>query len=164
MKYILERNSFTNDDIKKALNSSIKSGDISMKISPDEFINKELNRQYPEIGTFESMVKSSFISHGDESRMGDFIKRFKELNIDVSKLEELFPKYLEYKKYPLDPPMEYDYDLYDDNGDEVDEEIKRYDDDMDKWYDESDIHEEVREEFNNEVKRLCVIARKILDI
>ena len=179
MRYITERQSYDQDDIKNALGRSIKSGDIKMNISFDEFVNKSLNLQKPEIGSFESMAQGGFISAGDEERMENYINRFKNLDIDTSKLEEMFPKYQEYKKFPMDEPHKHDYQIWyvdqrrytneeDPEGEnwhrEDKEARKEYEDDLNQWYEDDDKHQIVREEFNNEVRRLCIIAKEKLEI
>ena len=77
MKYITERSSFNRKEIIKGLYKSVKNGEISMNITPDEFIHRSLKSQNPEIGTFESMVKSGFVSMSDEQRMGNILKGLK---------------------------------------------------------------------------------------
>jgi hypothetical protein len=177
MKYILERNSFNKEDIRKALNTSVKSGDIKMKMSPDEFIDDVLNKYHPEFGTFESLVKFKSITLSYQEKMHEYIHKFKELGIDTSKLEALYPKYKEYLKFPIDEPHEEDYTInyqderyYSDEEDpteedwwrEDEEEKAQYEKDLEEWYIDDDKHELVRNEFNTEVVRLCGIAEKII--
>ena len=169
MKYIKENNSsrYDQSDIKKALSRSIKSGDIKMSISFDEFVNKSLNLQKPEIGSFESLVQDMFISMGDEIRMGDYIKRFNQLDIDTSKLDALFPKYQEYLNFDWDGPREEDFidGSYEDDEDEkYKKDLKEYEEIYNNWWEKSDEHQDIREEFNIEVKRLCEIAKEKLGI
>ena len=61
----------------------------------------------------------------------------------------------------MDPPYKHEYNLYY-NDKEDDEEREEYEKHLNEWEIESDKHEIVRKEFNDEVKRLCKIARKII--
>ena len=124
MKYIIERHLYNIEDIQKAMARSVKSGDIKMNISFDEFVNKSLNLQRPEIGSFESMVKTGFISMGDEVRMKKYITQFKNIGIDTSKLDKLYPEYQKYLDFPMDPLYSYDYD---------DDESTQYGSDLEYW-------------------------------
>jgi hypothetical protein len=156
MKYINERELYNKSDIEKAMGRSIKSGDIKMNISFDEFVNKSLNLQQPPIGSFEGMVQNGFISMGSERQMEDFLNRFKQLDIDTSKLETLFPAYKEYLKYPMDQPSDGDYSIYgydqrkwtreeDPTGEgwwrEDSEARLEYEKDLEEWEIKTDEHE-----------------------
>ena len=168
MKYIIERHKFSTNEIKDALKKSINIGDIKMNIPIDDFIDKNLTKLRPELGTFEYLVQSGFISMGDEQRMGEYIKRFNELGLDVSKLEKLFPKYQEYLNFPMDPPEEYDYFMYHTTSDgehlKDDESHTEYKRALDNWHKQSDKYEKIRQEFNDEVRKLMPLAKEKLGI
>lgn len=171
MKYIIERNIYSKEQVIRGLKRSMKKGEISMKISPEEFIDKSLDPQNPELGTFEHMVKGNVISMASEGRMGEYIKKFKKLGINTDKLDKLYPAYQKYLKSDWDPPIESDYlywnDYPDDNWEQDPQYIKdkkEYDEAYDKWEKENDHYEKVRKEFNDEVRRLIKIAKEKLDL
>jgi hypothetical protein len=103
MKHIKLFENYTKDQIKRMLQKAQKNSDVDIKIDIDELIDKNL-KNTPQFG-FEGFVEQEgrFISASDQMRMGEYIDKFKELGLDTTEAEKLYPKqkryvYLQYKE------------------------------------------------------------------
>lgn len=136
------------DEILNVINSLVKSGDITLNTISSEKFAKLLykkSKKYPRFG-FESLMmnladdsREDFISAGDYQRMGDYIDKIKELDIDASKLEKLYPMY---KKY----------------WDMVYGEYDKKEKDLDKLYKEFDKLNNYVDDFIAELKRISKLV------
>jgi hypothetical protein len=112
------------------------------------------SKKYPQFG-FENFFISTadgkmFVSEGDKERMPEYIKRIKDMGIECSKLEELLPKYEEWRKLGSD-----DYHGYDEDGNEITPED--YYDDYDRKLKEL---QPLAEKFEEELKN---ISKKVVE-
>ncbi len=88
MKHLKTFESYTDSDIKRMIDKTTNKGDMDLRVSPEEFIT---NGKAPELGSFEYFVSRDepFYSEGVKSRIGEFVDKFKELGLDISKIENI---------------------------------------------------------------------------
>ena len=98
MKHLMLFEFFTKEEVKKFLLKAQKNSKIDPNVNIDDLL-KGLKEPAEKTG-FEKFVESEakFISEGDYKRMKEYIEEFKKLNLDVSKLENLYPKLKRYKE------------------------------------------------------------------
>lgn len=98
MKYLKFFEFFTKEQVKKYLLKAQQNSKIDPNVNVDDLL-KGL-KETSEKTEFEKFVESEadFISEGDYNRMNEYIEEFKKLNLDVSKLESLYPKLKRYKE------------------------------------------------------------------
>lgn len=139
------------------INKLVENGDIILNKPIEDIVDSIVgkDKKYPQFG-FESFFISmangkGFISEADKDRMGDYIKRIKEMDIDVSKLEEL---YQSFKKYRLisneEDKLRHNYEL----GEE------EKDGEFDRLANELDSLEPKISEFNKELEN---ISKKVVE-
>lgn len=103
---------YTEKNIKDMLLKSQRKSQIYIK-APIEDIMKNIKNDVSLIGTFEGFIEDegSFISEGDKKRMGEYIKKIKDLGINTTEIEKLLPKYERYVylSYATSDMREFDY-------------------------------------------------------
>lgn len=87
MKYLVEYNKYTVDDIKKGLNRSISKGDIELKTDLDNIIKNIKGFEINSIERFIYDEDDNFVAESTPEKLIGYIKD-KKLDIDISKLEE----------------------------------------------------------------------------
>lgn len=113
MKKLKLFENFTKDNIKNLLLKGEKENDIIIKTNIDDFLDKNLKPK--EQFGFNAFVEEEgkFISEADYERMGEYIQKFKDLGLNTSKIEELYPKLQRYKHIEMkeldDLPYNSDY-------------------------------------------------------
>lgn len=77
------------------IKNTVKKGDMTIKITPEEFIK---NADQYELGSFEDFVMSGsyFFSYSVQEKIPEFVEKFKKLGLDVSEVEPLQYKMKEY--------------------------------------------------------------------
>jgi len=137
------------------INKLVDSGDITLNDkTPEQIVDTLIGKtkKYPQFG-FESLMltladddKKDFISEGDRERMGDYIKKIKDMDIDTSKLEELYPSVERERILYLkeEDKIRFNNELSEEEKDEA----------YDKLYKEIDSLKNNVKEFENELKKL----------
>jgi len=89
---------FTKQQVKDMLLKAQKNSKIDTNLNIDDLLTGLKDQS--EKTAFEKFVESEakFISEGDYQRMEEYIEEFKKLKLDVSKLEQLYPKLKRYKE------------------------------------------------------------------
>lgn len=153
MKHIKLFENYTKDQIKRMLQKAQKNSDIDIKIDIDELIDKNLKN--PSKFGFEGFVESegSFISWKDQLSMGEYIDKFKELGLDTTEAEKLYPKQ---KRYVHLQYKEEDNIYY--SGESDAKKNAKYK----KLSDEMDTLQPFIDKFNNIVRELAKKAKEIL--
>lgn len=149
MKHLELYENYTEKNIKDMLLKSQRKSQIDIK-APIEDILKNIKNDISLIGTFEGFIEDegSFISEGDKKRMGEYIKKMKDLGINTTKIEKLLPKYERYVylSYETSDMREFDY------------KNPKYI----KLLDEYDSLEPYAEKFENEIKILAKRTKRII--
>lgn len=137
---------FSKDDIKNMLSKAQKKSQLELKVDADEILTN-LDDPLKDRFGFKAIVREEarFLSEGDYQRMGEYIQQFKELGLDTTRIEKLYPKLQKYKQIQL---RDMDYAR-------TNSEIKKLDDKLDKLQPYVD-------ELVQEVKRLAKEAKKIV--
>lgn len=153
MKYLKTFENFTIEDIELMLQRAKNRSLIDKNVNIDNII-KNL-KEKPKIGTFEDFVdnEASFISAGDQQRMGEYIKKFKELGLNTKKAEYLYPKlerYLKIQNEIDDLHVNYDTEI---------EPSKK----IDNLYDEEEKLRPYIDDLESEIKKLAKKAKIILN-
>lgn len=143
MKHLKKFENYTKEDIKRVLTDAIKKGDVNV-----ENVLKELDKTVePDWKTdpFGHMVytNASFISEADKKRMPEYIEKLKKMT-DTIKLEELLPKFMEYRQLYMKDEENIRFTRYDSEK----EEDKAYR----KLYDKMDKLEPFVKEFETELR------------
>lgn len=137
---------FSKDDIKNMLSKAQKKSQLELKVDADEILTN-LDDPLKDRFGFKAIVREEarFLSEGDYQRMGEYIQQFKELGLDTTRIEKLYPKLQKYKQIQL---RDMDYAR-------TNSEIKKLDGKLDKLQPYVD-------ELVQEVKRLAKEAKKIV--
>jgi hypothetical protein len=153
MKYLKLFEDYSKEEIRNFLVKAQQNSQIDIKTNIDNLMNNLSKIKRPELGTFEYFVNSEarFISEGDYKRMGEYIEGFKKLGIDVSKVEELYPKLLRYKTIELKELDNYEHGY----------SQKEKEKNLDRLYDELDDLEPYKVQFDDEVKILTKKAKQL---
>ena len=161
MKHIKMYEDFSKEQIKKMLLKAQKNSQIDIKVNIDDLIN---NLKEPKDRTdFEQFVddEAKFISAHDESKMGEYIQKFKELGLNTSKIERLYPDFLRYQEIHLKEIDDLELKNY--GLDSEDEDEEEHDKELELLYDEMDKLEPSVKELENEARILAKKAKKLYD-
>jgi hypothetical protein len=152
MKYIKLFENYSKEEIKNFLLKAQKNSQVEIKTNIDELLSK---LEQPEIGTFEYFVETEarFISEYNYQHMGSYIDRFEELGLDTSRIEELLPSLLRYKKIQMKEIERYEHGGYSRKEREMN---------LDRLYDEMDELAPYVEELEKEVKKLAKQAKLLM--
>jgi len=149
MKYLKTYETFNEKELRDFLKKSEEKGEIVIKADIDKIVKPYIKY---ELGTFENFVsdEARFISEGDRNRMEKYIERFKEMGLDVNKLEELNTKYQKFRE------LHKQLDIIDFEGkDSVNRSSKEI------WK-EIETLEHIVPEFEKEVKKIAKEAKHLL--
>jgi len=149
MKYLKTYETFDEKELREFLKKAEEKGEIVLKADIDKIVKPYIEYK---LGTFEYFISSEarFISEGDRNRMGDYIERFKEMGINVDKLEELNNKYQHFRK------LHNDLDIIDFEGKDA---INRSSKEI--WK-EIDVLGNIEKDFEKEVKKIAKEAKHLL--
>jgi len=138
---------FSKEQIKNMLLKAQKNSEIDMKIGVDDLLNK-LKEPSTLMFGFEPFVEDEarFISEGDKKRIREYITKFKELGLNTTKIESMLPDFDKYQHIQ--------YNKIDNTTN---------DKKLTKLYDKLDKLEPIMTDFYNEVKRLAIEAKKIIN-
>lgn len=141
---LFEEYHFSKDQIRSMLLKAQKKSKIELKVDVDDLLNDL--KETSNIFGFDYFVENEakFISEGDYQRMGEYIEKFKNLGLNTTKIEELYPKLIRYKEIQF---KELDY------NDSV----------QTKLYKEMNSLEPFVFELQKEVKKLAIEAKKIME-
>ena len=158
-KKVLENN--TTDEynrIKKAIQTLLDDGDIVLGDGKtlDDVLSKFIpkSQKYDTFSFERFMIELSegkgFFSESVKKNMGEYIQKIKDMGIDTSKLEELYPSYEKQRELILsgDERIIHDSEL------SKDERIKK----LEELDDEIESLEKDREDFVNELVRISPLV------
>jgi len=156
MKHLKLYEQFSKQNVKNMLLKAQKDNKLVMRVSPETILTY-LSDDMSKIGTFEGFVEDEgdFISAGDKQRMGEYIKKFKDLGLDTTKIEELFPFYKRYDAM-YDDIEKIHHSYSSEYGGKEGKEIA-----MKKLYDEEDTLTPKVKEFETEIKALAKKANEL---
>lgn len=152
MKTLKTFENFSKEEIKEILQKAQKNSDIKIN-NIDNFLDKYM-KPVERFG-FNAIVREEarFLSEADYDRMGEYIEKFKALNIDTSKIEELYPKLVRYRKLlTLEDNHRYEY------FDTKKEKEEAYE----KIIDETDDLQQYVDQLKEEVKVLAKQAKELI--
>jgi hypothetical protein len=135
---------YTKEQISKMLLKAQKNSQLELKVDVEDILANL--KENPRFG-YEYFVdnEANFISEFDYQKMGEYIQKFKELGLDTSKIEKLYPKLQKYKHIQL---KEMDY--------------PKTNSEMNRLYDRLDKLQPFVDQLVEEAKRLAKEA-KLLD-
>lgn len=146
MKHLKIFEEYSKEDIKNMLLKAQKKSQLTINSDVDDVLGN-LKDPIPRFG-FEAIVEEEarFLSEADYQRMGEYIQKFKELGLDTSIIEKLYPKLQKYKHIQF---KELDYTT-------TNSERKILDDKLDKL-------QPFVDQLEQEVKKLAKQAKQIKD-
>jgi hypothetical protein len=146
MKHLQLFEDYSKEDISKMLLKAQKKSQLELKVGVDDILSN-LKEPIPMFG-FEAIVEEEarFLSESDYKKMGEYIQKFKELGLNTSKIEKLYPKLQKYKHIQFK-----DADYATTNWE------------RNLAYDKLDKLQPFVDQLVEEVKRLAKEAKKLLD-
>ena len=99
---LFEEYHFSKDQIENMILKAQKRSEIELKVDIDDLLDNLKSPEEDRFG-FNAFVREEgrFISFGDQERMGEYIEKFKQLGLDTSKVEKLYPSIKIYYKNTL---------------------------------------------------------------
>jgi hypothetical protein len=141
----------------------VNDGNIILKDTTPEKITDLIigkNKKYPQFGFENFMLSASngkmFISEGDKERMGDYIQRIKDLDIECTGLEKLYKYYKEY--YDLYNKIEKTENELHRNTYLEEKEREELADKLETFYGKLDGLESYIDDFKNELQKISKIV------
>ena len=97
MKHLKIFEDYSKENIKNMLLKAQKKSQLTINSDVEDVLGN-LKQPIPRFG-FEAIVEEEarFLSEADYQRMGEYIQKFKELGLDTSIIEKLYPKLQKYK-------------------------------------------------------------------